>query len=94
MSVPSRQGQAQTKPGRKQTQRHFLYAGVGHFHESRVCRNKPRPAQLAAIRRIVGDALWLIRRAPEDGAVQTTAQDFAQVLKRKRVSYTGEEVCR
>ena len=25
-------------------------------------------------------------------AVQTTAQDFAQVLKRKRVSYTGEEV--
>ena len=72
----------------------FLYAGNGHFHESRVCRNKPRPAQLAAIRRIVGDALWLIRRAPEDGAVKTTAKDFAQVLKRKRVTYTGEEVSR
>ena len=56
----------------------FLYAGNGHFHESRVCRNKPRPAHLAAIRRIVGD----------------TTQDFAQVLKRKRVSYTGEEVSR
>ena len=72
----------------------FLYAGDGQFHESRVCRNKPRPAQLAAIRRIVGDALWLIRRAPEHDAVKTTAQDFAQVLKRKRVSHTGEEVSR
>ena len=46
----------------------FLYSGVGHLQELRVCREKPRPAQLAAIRRIVRDARWLVGRAPEDGA--------------------------
>ena len=40
----------------------FLYAGVGHLQEFRVCREKPRPAQLAAIRRIVRDARWLVGR--------------------------------
>ena len=44
----------------------FLYAGVGHLQELRVCREKPRPAQLAAVRRIVRDARWLVRRSPED----------------------------
>ena len=72
----------------------FLYAGVGHLQEFRVCREKPRPAQLAAIRRIVRDARWLVGRAPEDGAAQTTAQNFTRVLKRKRVGYTGEEISR
>ena len=72
----------------------FLYAGVGHLQELRVCREKPRPAQLAAIRRIVRDARWLVGRAPEDGAAQTTAQIFTQVLKHKRVGYRGEEVSR
>ena len=72
----------------------FLYAGVGHLQELRVCREKPRPAQLAAIRPIVRDARWLVGRAREDGAAQTTAQNFTQVLKHMRVGYTGEEVSR
>ena len=72
----------------------FLYAGVSYLQELRVCREKPRPAQLAAIRRIVRDARWLVGRAPEDGAAQTTSQNFTQVLKHKRVGYTGEEVSR
>ena len=72
----------------------FLYVGVGHLQELRVCREKPRPAQHAAIRRIVRDARWLVGRAPEDGAAQTTAQNFTQVLKHHRVGYTGEEVSR
>ena len=62
----------------------FLYAG----------REKPRPAQLAAIRRIVRDARWLVGRAPEDGVAQTTVQNFTHVLKHERVGYTGEEVSR
>ena len=32
--------------------------------------------------------------APEDGAAQTTTQNFTRVLKRKRVGYTGEEISR
>ena len=56
----------------------------------RVCRENPRPAQLSALRRIVRDARW----APEDGVAHTTLQTFPQVLKRKRVGYTGEEVSR
>ena len=72
----------------------FLYAAVNHLHELRVCREKPRPAQLAALRRIVRDARWLVERAPEDGVAQTTSQKFLQVLKRKRVGYTGEEISR
>ena len=67
---------------------------LNHFHELRVCREKPRPAQLAALRRIVRDARWLVERAPEDGVAQTTSQKFPQVLKRKRVGYTGDEVSR
>ena len=46
------------------------------------------------LRRIVRDARWLIGRAPEDGAAQTTAQIFPQVLKRERVGSTGEEISR
>ena len=72
----------------------FLYAGVNHLHELRICRGKPRPAQLSALRRIVRDAHWLVKRAPEDGVAHTTFQHFPQVLKRKRVGYTGEEVSR
>ena len=72
----------------------FLYSGLGHLHELRVCREKARPAQLAAIRRIVRDARWLVERAPEDGVAQTTTQNFTQVLKHKRVGYTGEEISR
>ena len=55
---------------------------------------KPRPAQLAAIRRIVRDVRWLVGRAPEDGAAQTTAQNLTQVLKHKCVGFSGEEVSR
>ena len=40
------------------------------------------------------DARWLVGRAPEDGAAQTTVQNFTQVLKHERVGYTGEEVSR
>ena len=72
----------------------FCVLASATFQELRVCREKPRPAQLAAIRRIVRDARWLVGRAPEDGAAQTTAQNFTQVLKHKRVGYTGEEVSR
>ena len=72
----------------------FLYAGGNQLHELRVCRDKPRPAQLAALRRIVRDARWLVERAPEDGAAQTASQNFPQVLKRKRVGYTSEEISR
>ena len=39
----------------------FLYAGVNHLHELRICRGKPRPAQLSALRRIVRDARWLVQ---------------------------------
>ena len=72
----------------------FLYAGVGHLQELRVCREKPRPAQLAALRRIARDARWLVGRAPEDAVAQTSSQNFPQVLMRKRVGYTGEEISR
>ena len=70
----------------------FLFAGVGHLQELRVCQEKPRSAQLAAARRIVREARWLVGRAPEDSAAQTTAQNFAEELKHKRLGYTGEEV--
>ena len=59
----------------------FLHAGVSHLHELRVCREKPRPAQLSALRRIVRDARWLVERAAEDGVAHTTLQNFPQVLK-------------
>ena len=72
----------------------FLYAGGNHLHELRVCRQKPRLAQLAALRRIVRDARWLVERAPKDGVAQTTSQNFPQVLKRKRAGYTGEAISR
>ena len=72
----------------------FPYSGHGHLHELRVCREKARLAQLAANRRIVRDARWLVERAPEDGVAQTTTQNFTQVLKHKRVGYTGEEISR
>ena len=72
----------------------FLFAAVNHLHELRVCREKPRPAQPSALRRIVRDARWLVQRAPEDGVVHTTLQSFPQVLKRKRVGYRGGEVSR
>ena len=71
-----------------------LYAGVGHLQELRVCQEKPRPAQLSALRRIVRDARWLVERAPEDGVAHTTLQDFPQIFKRKRASYRGDEISR
>ena len=50
---------------------------TNHLRESRICRRKPRPAQLFALRRILRDAHWLVKRAPEDGVAHTTLQHFS-----------------